>query len=128
MRNLKTLRNTLVAGAFIALAACSSSTGGGTGSPAGGGGGIAVQVTNDVVPPTSITVWMVPETGSRRRLGTISPNGQDTFNYNPAIRSMEHRIVAQASGAQDRTSNPFVLEGVTSVQWSVSSVVVRTNR
>lgn len=130
MRNLKLIRNTLVAGAFLALAACSSAGGGGgeTGMPSAGGNGVAIQVMNDVVPPTSVTVWIVPETGSRRRLGTISPNGQQTFNFNPTLTSMEHRLVAEATGGDDRSSNPFILEGVQSVQWSVSTVVVRTNR
>lgn len=130
MRNPRLIRNAVVAVAFVALAACSSAGGGGanTAMPSGGGDGVAIQVTNDVVPPTSVTVWLVPETGSRRRLGTISPNGQQTFNFNPGMVSMEHRLVAEASGAEDRSSNPFVLEGVQSVQWSVSSVVIRTNR
>jgi hypothetical protein len=128
MRNTKLIRNTLMAGAFMALVACSSTGSGGadTGTPSAGG--VAVQVTNDVVPPTTVTVWIVPETGGRRRLGTISPNGQQTFNFNPGITSMEYRLVAEASGSEDRSSNPFVLEGVPGVQWSVSSVVVRTSR
>lgn len=122
---MKTIRNTFMAVAFVALAGCSSAAGSGGGAqPAAGG--VAIQVTNDIVPPATVTIWMAPETGARRRLGTISPNGQQTFNFSPGIRSMEHRLVAEASGASDMTSNPFILEGVQSVQWNVSSVAVRT--
>jgi hypothetical protein len=128
MRTVKLLANSLLAGAFIMLAACSSAGGGSGGGGAPGGSGVAIEVTNDVVPPTTVTVWIVPETGSRRRLGTISPNGVQTFNFNPGIRSMEHHLVAEVSGGSDQGSNPFVLEGVQSVRWSVSSVVIRTIR
>ena len=130
MLNTRLIRNILITGAFVAFVACSSTGSGGadTGMPSAGENAVAVQVTNDVVPPTTVTVWVVPETGSRRRLGTISPNGQQTFNFDPGITSMEYRLVAEASDSEDRSSNPFVLEGAQTVQWSVSSVVVRTNR
>lgn len=127
MRNVNRIRSALGVGVLILLAACSSATSSAnSGTPSGGGNSVAIRVTNDIVPPTSVTVWMVPETGSRRRLGTISPNGQQTFNFTPNLRSMDHRLMAEASGMQDAVSNPFVLEGVTSVQWDVSSALVRT--
>lgn len=129
MRTARRFADSLLAAAFVALAACSSAggSGGGGGTPAGGSG-VAIQVINDVVPPTNVTVWIVPEAGGRRRLGTIRPNGQETFNFNPGLRSMEHRLVAESSGGSDQTSNPFVLEGVQGIRWSVSSVVIRTIR
>jgi len=131
MRDATLIRNAVVTSAFLVLAACSSASTATGAAPApggGGGGGVAIQITNDVVPPTTITVWIVPETGSRRRLGTVSPNGRQTFRFNPGIASMDHRLLAQVSGGQNRTSNPFVLNGVTAVQWNVSSDLVRTSR
>jgi hypothetical protein len=115
--------------AVALLAACSSTPS----ADAGAGGGadpsaIQVQVTNAVVPPVSITVWMQPETGSRRRLGNIAPNGQATFSYNPSATGSEHRLVAEHVGGGSTTSNPFTLTGVTRLTWQTSSPTVQTGR
>jgi hypothetical protein len=125
MANRRVLRKLVLAAAFTALSACASS---GTGGGAGGGDAVAVTVNNDLVPPSTITVWMVPETGARRRLGTLTPNGTQTFNFSPGVRAMEHRLVAETTGGSDVTSNPFVLDAVSGVRWNVSSPNVTTQR
>ena len=116
----------------IMLAGCASSGGnepadaGAAGS--GATGGITVTVTNAVVPPAAITLWMVPQTGSRRRLGTIQPNQQGTFTFAPTVPAIEHTLQAEHVGGGQTTSNPFVLSGVTRVTWQTSSPVVNLGR
>ena len=124
-----TLRASLFA--FVGLAAACASSGGGGGAdttmqPAGNT--VTIRVTNDMIPPAAITVWIAPETGSRRRLGTIEPSRQGTFSFSPGIRSMDHRLVAETSGGSDVTTTPFTLEGVTAVRWTTSSTVVNLER
>ncbi len=92
------------------------------------GNAISIRVTNDLVPPTIITVWIAPETGSRRRLGTVQPNGQGTFTFIPDIRSMEHHLVADKTDGGTATSNPFTLDGVRGVRWGASSALVNVER
>ena len=87
-----------------------------------------MQVTNAVVPPVAVTVWMQPETGSRRRLGNIPPNGQATFTFNAATPGMEHRLVAEYVGGGSTSSNPFTLTGVTRLTWQTSSPTVQMGR
>ncbi|MGH7501032.1 MAG: hypothetical protein ACREL7_04670 [Longimicrobiales bacterium] len=115
--------------AAIVLAACAS---GGTGSAEAAGevsaGAVAVQINNDLVPPAVLTLWIVPETGARRRLGTVNPNGQATFSFSPTVRAMEHRLVAEVTGGNGQTSNPFSFDAVSSILWNVSSPNVRVNR
>jgi hypothetical protein len=114
------------------LAACASGAGGsGAAAPAQdqpAGDAVTIVVNNDAVPPANITVWIAPESGPRRRLGTISSNGRQNFTFTPSTRSMEHRLVAEKQGGDSQTSNPFVLEGVNGVRWSISSPVVALDR
>lgn len=132
MKHARRIRRALTLAGALVVGACAS--GGSTpgaepaGAQTGGGDQVAVQVRNDIVPPATITVYIAPETGSRRRLGTIPPNGQQTFTYNPGIRSMEHRLVAEVSGGQGTQSNPFTLEGATRVTWGASTQVVNVIR
>lgn len=113
--------------AAVLLAACASTPGGEEAAGAADPNAITVQVTNATVPPTSITIWVQPETGSRRRLGTISPSGQGTFTYVPGVRGMEHRLVAEHVGGGQSSSNPFLLTGVSRVTWQTSSPAVQTS-
>ena len=127
LRNV--LRRSILAVGIFALSACASSgTAGGEGGGAISGDAVAVTINNDIVPPASVTVWMVPENGGRRRLGTVNPNGQQTFNFSPGVRSMEHRLVAETTGGGDRESNPFTLVAVSGVRWNLSGPTVSIER
>ncbi|MCJ7628964.1 MAG: hypothetical protein MUO50_11335 [Longimicrobiales bacterium] len=131
MRNYRSIQGVIVTLAIVGLAACASSAGGGTDVAEPAGNGISIQVTNDT--PTNIVVWAVPETGTRRRLGPVSPNGRRSFSYSPQLESMEVYLVAvpegPASGTMgqvaERKSNPFRVLGVQTVTWSVSQQNVR---
>jgi len=130
MAHASRIRRALTLAGALAAASCASA---GSGSPAAdtaqpASDQVTFQVRNDIVPPATITVYIAPETGSRRRLGTIPPNGQDTFSFLPGIRSMEFRLVAEVSGGQNSQSNPFTLEGATRVTWGASTQVVNVIR
>lgn len=123
------LRYGLAATICVALAACAGSGAGGTGEPQPGGSGITIEVNNDMVPPSSITVFMVPETGSRRRLGSVAPGGRERFSYVPVAQGLDHRLRAEASGGDNAETNPFILSSdVTRVQWNVSDPNARVFR
>lgn len=122
------LRPGLVA-ALLVVAACASGSGeSGETTQAGARGDVAIDVNNDLIPPASITVFIVPETGSRRRLGSVGPGGRETFSYLPAVASMDHRLVAEVPGQRNSQTIPFTLSGVSGVSWDVSNTTVRTRR
>jgi len=131
MGKIGTVRRLVTAGcAAVVLAACASS---GAGGDAGGterGRALTVRVTNDLVPPAQITVWMLSETGGRRKLGTVQPNQEREFSYVPAGRGLEHRLSAEAIDGRAITSDPFTLVGVTAVSWGpgLSAVLLETGR
>lgn len=123
MRMTRLARASLVAFLSLGFVACAS--GGGSmdeGPAAAAGEGIPIQVNNDYVPSAQVVVWMVPESGSRRRLGTIPPNGRSNFRYVPTDRSMDHRLSAEVSGGGTEQTNPFTLTGVTEIRWDVSNL------
>jgi hypothetical protein len=122
----------LVVAFTLGLSACASGGAGGSGeteeAPAAPGDQVSVQVNNDIMPGANITVWIVPQAGSRRRLGTIMPSGQQTFRFSPFMPNQNFRLSADIEGGRGRTSNPFNLMGVREVRWAVSDVNVRVIR
>ena len=123
MRKTRLAHSRLLALLSLGLAACASGAGGPAGEvsaePEPTGDRISVQVNNDILPGRTVVVWLVPETGSRRRLGSIPPNGRGSFNYLPGIRSMDYRLVAEKDGGGRETSTQFALVGVSGVRWNL---------
>ena len=132
MRKTRLAHSRLLALLSLGLAACASGAGGPAGEVSAEaeptGDQISIQVVNDLVPGQTVVVWMVPETGSRRRLGSIPPNGRGSFNYLPGVRSMDHRLVAEVNQRAGETSIRFRLVGISGVQWNLRDPNVRLVR
>lgn len=128
MRKKAVASRCLVAALTLGLAACATAGEGTEAEAEVSGDQISVQVTNDVVPSVTAVLWMVPETGSRRRLGSIPPNGRQTFSYLPTDRSLDHRLVAELAGGGRETTLQFSLVGVSGVRWDMSDRNVRVVR
>ena len=100
---------------MTALAGCAS-------APAGGAANeVAVRVNNNLIPPTSLSVYMVPEVGARRLLGTVPPGSNRTLRYNPVGVGGTYRLVGETVGGTDIPSTPFSLTGAGVVNWDVQS-------
>lgn len=136
MRNHELTRRLLALVAVGVLVACSSGGGGASASPEPSGERVSIRVSNDLIPPTDVVVWVVPETGSRWRLGSVRSNGQQSFNYAPTMRSALHYLLAVVEGpgsgtmqqAREYRSDSFDLEDVRTITWSASRQVVRLTR
>jgi hypothetical protein len=133
MRIYEVIRSFSVTLALFGLAACAGSGGGATSSPEPSGDEVSIEVRNDMNPPTAVVVWVVPETGSRRRLGSVPPNGRKSFNYPPPPQSPLVSLIAVPEGPStgtmgqvgERKSNPFSIVDVKNVLWFVSQMNVR---
>ena len=135
MRMMRYTRRFLVASFCLAVTGCAS---GGSGGPSGGGEAavapgvegnrVSIAINNDIMPGSTVTVFIVPEVGSRRRLGTLGSITRRTFTYSVTERNMDYRLVADVSGARNRESLPFTLVGVAEVQWAVSNSTARLIR
>jgi hypothetical protein len=137
MLNHKSILSLIVTSAVFGLVACASGGGAGDGATTGAeptGDEISIQVTNDISPPTGVVVWVVPENSSRRRLGSVPPNGRRSFNYTPMLQSGQIYLLAVPEGPvsgtmqqpSERKSNLFSVLGVRTVGWSVTQLNVRT--
>lgn len=90
------------------------------------GEGVAIRVNNNVLPPTSLTVFAVSETGSRQILGSVSPSSTKTFNYDPvSLSSSRFRLLARTTTGKELASQPFTLTGTAGLEWQVNSNSIR---
>lgn len=126
----KLARVALVIATSAGLAACAPGSTGGGGDMAepAAGGGVAIEIDNDTAPPSSITVYIVPESGGRARLGDVNANQVRTFNYSPPSPGMQFNLRAEIVGGGARGSQSFNLVGATAVEWQVSQSTVRISR
>lgn len=86
------------------------------------GGEVAVRVQNNLIPPTTLTIYAVPETGARRLLGSVTPNSTQTFTFLPGA-GVQHRFMARTTAGAEVVSNPVPVSPGATVRWDVQSNV-----
>ncbi len=129
MRNLRPTYVALLVLVAFGVSACASSGGAaGDGDVAASGDEVRIVVDNDTSPPSNITVYVVPESGSRRRLGAIPGSQRSTFRYTPTSRNLQFTLVAEVVGEDDRQSETFNLVNVAGIEWAVTRRNVRLVR
>lgn len=108
--------------AVVLLAGCAST------SESDGAADVAVEVQNDLVPPTSLTVWMVPTVGGRDMLGVVPPGATQTLEFNMTSASGEYRLQAETTAGEEIWSYPFILsESDAAVVWDLSANSIQVN-
>ncbi len=88
---------------------------------------VQVEVVNDLIPPTSLSIWVVPSIGGRDMLGSVPPGATRTLGYNMVTASGEYRLQGETTAGDEIWSNPFILsESDATVVWDLSanSIVV----
>jgi hypothetical protein len=113
------MRRWIVAtGAALVLAACAS-------APAGSGSTVNIIIENNLIPPGSVTIYLVPRGGIERLLGTVTSSGRRNLQYRGLPPVGEHRLFARTIGGQTIASNTFVMDNVVGLEWSLASNLVR---
>lgn len=114
--------------ALLIAAACSSggtlSNGPTVGTPEPAADQVTVLVNNDLIPPTTLSVWAAPERGARQLLGNATPSSTVTLAFVPTVASSSYRLVARTTAGHDIQSNPVVLAAGDSAVWSVQANTV----
>jgi hypothetical protein len=100
------------------LSACAS-------SPEGRRTAVVIDVVNDMIPGSTITVYLVPQTGIERMLGTVIPSGRQQLRYQGLPPVGEHRLMARTTSGARIVSNTLVMDGVTGLEWNLASNLVR---
>lgn len=83
-------------------------------------GGAMIRVQNNLIPPTSLTVYAVGETGTRRLLGSVSPNSTQTLRFEPGAGG-QYRILARTTSGQEILSNPVSVRSGEGIRWDVQA-------
>lgn len=113
--------------ALLAAAGCASGSGGWRGADTDvvEEGAVAVTVNNNLVPPATLTIYIVSDTGTRRRLGAVSPSRTETFSFESSIATATYRLVAEVDAGRDIASNPFTLTNTTAgLTWNLQANLI----
>lgn len=112
----------LLVPAFLAVGSCSTAR---PGPESSGSDAAEVEfaVRNDIVVPTSVSVFVVTEDGSEQLLGQVPAGTSRVLRFRPRFHSLEHRLRAETETGREIASTPFTLVGVSRVSWRL-----RTNR
>ncbi|HSJ08870.1 MAG TPA: hypothetical protein VK928_03130 [Longimicrobiales bacterium] len=89
---------------------------------------VEVMVNNDLLPSTAVTVWMVPESGARRQLGTVAPMTTKTFAFSPTGATGQYRLVAEHVGGGSTQSGSVILTGLSGIHWNLTNPAVHVTR
>jgi hypothetical protein len=114
---------------LLALGACAPARVAPDGAAAGATAAVdrelVVRVENNLAPATALTVWLEPEAGTRRMLGTIDPRGDSSFPLD-ALVDGRFRLFARTAAGAEIASDPFtpMIPGV--VRWDVTANTVAT--
>lgn len=86
-------------------------------------GSKVVRVQNNLIPPTSLTIYAVPQTGVRQMLGVLQPSETRSFTFEPAAVG-QYRLVAQATAGSEIASREFTFAGTSGVVWDMNSNMI----
>ncbi len=100
----------------VSLSACAS---GGMGG--GGEGSVAVEVRNNLIPPTSLSVYAVPDIGSRQLVGVVQPGATRTLRFNPLGSGGQYQFMAETTEGRDIVSNPLTISIGATITWDVNA-------
>lgn len=124
MYTIRTLRRTgslVLLAMLTALGGCASGSGA---AGASGQGSTALEVRNTLIPPTSVSVYAVPEIGSRRLVGVVQPGATRVLRFDPTTTSGQYNFVAETTSGQELVSNPISFSSGASLRWDLSSNLV----
>jgi hypothetical protein len=115
----RTIRRAASALALIALTVMGGCASGGE----GGGEPVLVEVQNDLVPPSALTIYLLPEVGARRLLGNVSPSETATLQFSESTVG-QVRLVARTTAGTEIVSNPVTFGSASTLEWDLSSNIL----
>jgi len=92
---------------------------------------VDVHIENNLIPPSMVTVYFVPEAGIERMIGTVVPSTTKVLQYKGLQPVGEYRLVARGTNNNNVVSSVVVMDNVAVIQWSLATnylEVVATRR
>jgi hypothetical protein len=115
------MKKLILSAALLLVTACAS--GPREEAPANGGGSetLDIRVNNNLVPPTILTISLVPSSGVERNLGEAFSSRISNFRYNGLAPRGQYRLVGRAANNRSMASDILVLDGVRAIEWSLQT-------
>jgi hypothetical protein len=107
----------LMLAALLVLSACAS----GGAREEGTGETLDITVHNNLIPPTILTISLVPTSGPERNLGEAWSSRSTDFRYNGLAPRGQYRLVARSTNNRAMASEILVLDGVLALEWSLQA-------
>ena len=82
---------------------------------------VDVHIDNNLIPPSMITVYFVPEAGIERMIGTVVPGTKKILQYKGLRPVGEYRLVARLTNNSNVVSNVIVMDNVAVLEWSLAT-------
>ena len=100
------------------LSACASMGGGGA------EGNTTLVVENTLAPSTSLTIYALPEVGSRSMVGLVDPQETARLTFN-SMSAGTYRFMARTTSGQELVSHPITVSPGQTIEWDVRANIVR---
>lgn len=105
---------------LVALTACAHGTEQAESQGQGQGQSqLEIRIDNNLIPPVSLEIFLVPRSGIERSLGNLIGSGIRRLQYRGLPLQGEYRLVGRAPGDRTIASSIIVLDRVTSVEWDL---------
>ena len=115
-----TRRAVVPAFASFLLGACHF--GGGSGEPT-----VTFRIQNNFVPAASLTISVIPASGSRRTIGVVGPSRTEELRVPSGSDADPHRLMAEAGTGPATTSRQFSIANASVVEWNVGANILNVS-
>ena len=105
---------------LVGLGGCA---GAGLGARAGtsAGGATMLMVENNLAVPTTLSIYAVPEVGTRIFVGTVTSSANATLRFDPIGAAGRYRLVAETTTGAEIVSNPISFSPGATIRWNLSA-------
>lgn len=80
---------------------------------------LEIRIDNNLIPPASLEIYLVPRNGIERSIGNLIGSGMRRLQYRGLPLQGEYRLVGRAPDDRTITSSIIVLDRVTSIEWDL---------
>ncbi|MEX2572578.1 MAG: hypothetical protein WD737_14855 [Gemmatimonadota bacterium] len=91
-----------------------------------GGGGDAtaeLRVENNLIPPTTLSVYALPDTGTRQLVGIVRPGATTDLSFSPRAAA-SYQFVAETTEGRDIVSPPINIRAGDTAEWDLDANIV----
>lgn len=80
---------------------------------------VTIHINNNLIPPASLTIYLMPRAGIERNLGNLIGSGRHTLRYQGFPLGGEYQLIARTTGDRAFGSPVMVLDNVIRIDWDL---------